>query len=474
MRCTPLFILSWFILGLLGTGESHADSPNVIMVMCDDLGWGDVGFNGGMKIKTPCLDEMASHSMRFSRFYAQAPVCSPTRGSCLTGRHPYRYGVFFANTGHMKTEELTLAELLREKGYTTGHFGKWHLGTLTTELLDANRGGKPQNAVHYSPPQENGFEVCFSTESKVPTFDPMIKPSNKAGNEWNAIEDKSTAVEYGTFYWDERGQRATDNLDGDDSRIIMDRAVPFIREAASKEQPFFAVIWFHTPHLPVVADAEHRALYPDAKNVRHANYMGCVSAMDEQIGRLRETLRECGVAENTIVTFCSDNGPEGNDQDPGSAGPFRGRKRSLYEGGIRVPALIEWPARIQHGSQTDFAAVTSDYLPTILEIVGAVSVGDRPIDGVSLLPVVSGEQMERPSPIGFQSAKQSALSDNQYKIYRAKDGAAWELYDLLADPSERHNLAEQHRDVVVQMSGVFDTWQASCAASNDGADYAAD
>lgn len=474
MKCNLLFLASCFLIGWQTAGEIRAEMPNIVLLMCDDLGWGDVGFNGGSEIRTPSLDEMATNSMRFSRFYAQSPVCSPTRGSCLTGRHPYRYGVFSANTGHMKTEELTLAELLKEKGYATGHFGKWHLGTLTTQVLDANRGGKPQNAVHYSPPQDNGFEVCFSTESKVPTFDPMIKPSEDAGNAWNAIEDKSSAVEYGTFYWDEHGQRVTENLEGDDSRIIMDRAVPFIRHAADRKQPFFAVIWFHTPHLPVVADAEHRALYPGAKNLRHANYMGCVTAMDEQIGRLRRTLRDCGVANNTLLTFCSDNGPEGNDKDPGSAGPFRGRKRSLYEGGIRVPALIEWPAKIQRGSETDFPAVTSDYLPTLLEIVGAESVGDRPIDGVSLLPTVSGETLIRPSPIGFQSAKQGALSDNQYKIYRSKDAAAWELYDLLADPGEARNIAEQHPGIVMQMSKVFEAWQASCAVSNDGSDYGVD
>ena len=177
-----------------------AEKPNIILVMCDDLGWGDVGFNGNKIIRTPHLDAMAKNSLRFERFYAAAPVCSPTRGSCITGRHPYRYGVYFANIGHMKTEELTLAELLKKHGYATGHFGKWHLGTLTKTETEANRGG-PRGIKNFSPPQANGFDVCFSTESKVPTWDPMLRPkNNKSKTWWDPAKDNGP---YGTAYWNE-------------------------------------------------------------------------------------------------------------------------------------------------------------------------------------------------------------------------------------------------------------------------------
>ncbi|MEN8734608.1 MAG: sulfatase-like hydrolase/transferase, partial [Lentimonas sp.] len=145
-------------------------------MMADDLGWGDVQcFNPATPIKTPQLDAMAAAGVQFNRFYSSSPVCSPTRGSSLTGRHPFRFGIYYANKGHLKVEELTLAELLQKQGYATGHFGKWHLGTLTTEIKDANR-GKPRNTKDFSPPWQNGFDVCFSTESKVPTWDPMLKP----------------------------------------------------------------------------------------------------------------------------------------------------------------------------------------------------------------------------------------------------------------------------------------------------------
>lgn len=447
--------------------------PNFVLVMCDDLGWGDPGFNGNNTIQTPHLDAMAAGGLKFSRFYAAAPVCSPTRGSVLTGRHPFRYGVVGANRGHLKSDELTLAERLRERGYTTGHFGKWHLGTLTKTVRDSNRGG-PRGVAHFSPPQENGFDICFSTEAKVPTYDPMLKPAEDSPRTgWTFLSDRSAGVPYGTHYWNERGAVVTDNLEGDDSRVIMDRVVPFLRSAVNRGKPFFAVIWFHTPHLPVVAGPRHARLYPDVDEYRR-NYYGCITAMDEQIGRLRSTLRMLNVAENTLVAFCSDNGPEGKRDAPGSAGPFRGRKRDLYEGGIRVPGLMEWPAKIAAGSKTDYPAVTSDYLPTILEIIGDKLPDDRALDGVSLLPVIAQNLTERPQPIGFEHRGKVAWIDNRYKLIsndprkegrqagRTREASTFQLFDLLKDPGESHDLAKSYPMIVEKMRDELETWRASC------------
>ncbi len=451
-----------------------AEKPNIILVMCDDLGWGDVGFNGNKIIRTPHLDTMAKNSLRFERFYAAAPVCSPTRGSCITGRHPYRYGVYFANTGHMKTEELTLAELLKKHGYATGHFGKWHLGTLTKTETEANRGG-PRGVKNFSPPQVNGFDVCFSTESKVPTWDPMLRPkNNKSKTWWDPAKDNGP---YGTAYWNEKGARVTENLRGDDSRVIMDRAIPFIRAAVKKEQPFFTIVWFHAPHLPVVAGPEYTKLY--AKHSKFAqHYYGCITALDEQVGRLRKELRTLGIADNTLVTFCSDNGPEGNASAPGSAGHFSGRKRSLLEGGIRVPGLVEWPAKIKPGV-TAIPAVTSDYLPTILDLIGAEQTDKRPLDGISLVPLFKGKMKERGQPIGFQSAGQVALISDRYKIYgsggRKKEQELTlpklKLFDLKKDPSEKNDLAAQHPDLIKKMTATLKQWRKSCRHSDTGGDY---
>ena len=435
-----------------------AAKPNVILAMTDDQGWGDTGYNGHPILKTPTLDAMARAGIRFDRWYSGAPVCSPTRGSALTGRHPYRYGIFFANVGHMRKQEITLAEALKTQGYRTGHFGKWHLGTLTTKIKDSNR-GRPGDAKHYSPPWDNGFDVCFSTEAKVPTCDPMLKPGTKQA--------------YGTHYWDGPEHRVIENLEGDDSRIIMDRAVPFIRAAAKAGKPFLAVVWFHTPHLPVVAGPKHRKLYADQpEGAQH--YLGCITAMDEQMGRLRNELRSLGVAEDTMLWFCADNGPEGRKKTPtnGSAGPLRGRKRSLYEGGVRVPGLLEWPAKVTKPRVVTTPCSTSDYFPTVLDALGFHMKGQpEPLDGVSLLPLIEGTMAERPRPVGFESGGQVALIGNRYKIYGKGKSPKYELYDLIEDPGEKHDLAAEKPDIVKQMAATLEAWRRSCKGSLAGNDY---
>ena len=322
-------LLSVFLAFTFSCGYLTAARPNFVLVMSDDQGWGDTGYQGHPDIKTPSLDAMAADGMQFTRFYAGAPVCSPTRGSVLTGRHPYRYGVFFANTGHLLPRELTIAELLKPAGYATGHFGKWHLGTLTKSGLDSNRGGA-RNKQHFAPPWLNGFDSNFSTEAKTPTWDPYLRPKSAKGKTWwDPVQDATMATAYGTRYW-VKGRPVSGPLRGDDSEIIMDQALTFMRTKAKDEVPFLAVVWFHAPHLPVVASAADRKPY-GAHSKYKQHYLGSITAMDRQVGRLRAALTRLGISRQTLVCFCSDNGPEGKESAPGSAGGLRGRKRSLYE-----------------------------------------------------------------------------------------------------------------------------------------------
>lgn len=451
-------------------GGLAAERPNVILVMADDLGWGDTGFNGNTVIRTPHLDAMAEAGLRFTRFYAASAVCSPTRGSALTGRHPHRYGVFTANAGHMKRGEITLAEILKQHGYVTGHFGKWHLGTLTRIVRDSNRGGRTR-AEHYAPPWENGFDECFSSEAKTPTYDPMWQPNEQSPQiGWDYIPDLSRAVPYGTYYWTGPGRIEEENLNGDDSRVIMDRAIPFIEKAVKDGVPFFAVVWFHAPHLPVVAGPGHIAPYRDLPSYER-NYYGCITALDEQAGRLREVLHSSGAARNTMLWFCSDNGPEGQaGSAPGTAGPFRGRKRDLYEGGVRVPALLEWPERVIAGSVTDLPAVTSDYLPTVLDALDIAMPDDRPLDGISLLPAIGGERPERGAAIHFEFQNRIAATGDRFKLVRYGDEES-ELYDLLADPAESRNVIASYPEIARELEQELLRWRESCRRSNAGADY---
>ena len=460
-----LTVLSIFV----GCREEKPSPPNVILLMADDLGWGDVGFNGNDSILTPHLDGLAKEGIIFSRFYAAAPVCSPTRATCLTGRHHERYGIHYANSGHLKQEELTLQEILKEKGYLTGHFGKWHLGTLTTSEIDANR-GKPGDSTHYAPPWEHGFDVCFSTESKVPTYDPMVTPPPTSGD----IGKRKPGEHFGTYYWTGPGQKVTNNLDGDNSRVIMDRVMPFIDQATKKKQPFFVVIWFHTPHLPVLAGEEHRKMYAEyPDDVQH--YYGAITAMDEQIGRLKKHLNKSGSFDNTIIFFTSDNGPEGRKKGgrtQGSTGGLRGRKRSLYEGGTRTPGFAVWPGKFKGDLTCDVPVVTTDYLPTILDILDiSPSKTVLPLDGSSMLPFIKGETAKRVSPIFFSIRKQRAVVDDRYKLYSPDSGRTWELYDLIADPQEQTDISEKELQLVNEMKGRLDEWIVSVEKSSRGGDY---
>jgi arylsulfatase A-like enzyme len=438
--------------------------PNIVLLMADDLGWGDVGFNGGSAIRTPHLDEMAEAGIVFSRFYSAAPVCSPTRGSCLTGRHPYRYGIRWANIGHIPKRENTLAELLAKEGYATGHFGKWHLGTLTKTERDSNRGGR-EHARHYAPPWENGFEECFSSEANMPTWNPGFKPG--------------TDEAYVGSYWTGAGQRVREGLEGDDSRVIMDRALRFVRKAAQAERPFFAVVWFHTPHKPVLAGPEYLETYPGIDE-KQRHYNGCVTAMDDQVGRLRAELRELGIAGETMLWFCSDNGPEGDAAAPGSTGGLRARKRSLFEGGIRVPAVLEWSGFVQPGSTTALPAVTSDFLPTILSSL-ELPLPDLPLDGIDILAAIRGARSERGADIMFESwhasfegSNRLAAVGDRYKLL-ARIGSADEiegiqLFDLIDDPAETTDIADREAQVARRMAASLADWRRSCRRSEQGRD----
>lgn len=448
--------------------------PHIVLILCDDLGWGDTGFNGHPFIQTPQLDALARQGIQLNRFYSASPVCSPTRASCLTGRNPYRMGIPTANSGHMREGEHTLAELLQAEGYATGHFGKWHLGTLTTQIKDANR-GRPGDSTHYRLPSMNGFDVYFSTESKVPTYDPMIKPQafDTARGEnlrfgWAATTPQQATQPYGTYYWEGEAQRVTEGLEGDNTALIMDRARAFMRQAVAREQPFFSAIWIHTPHLPVVADARHRQLYA-AHSHREQLYYGTITAMDEQIGALKQTLDSLGIFEDTWIWFASDNGPER--QTPGTAGPYRERKRSLHEGGIRVPAFTVWPRTFGSEQQSAFPAYTSDYLPTILDYLAIPYPDERPLDGISLADALEGEQAVRAEPMGFRFRNQVAWMDQQYKLISKDQGETFELYDLLQDPEEATDLAALQPERVTNMRRALEAWVASCERSEAGADY---
>ncbi|MGB0330733.1 MAG: sulfatase-like hydrolase/transferase [Planctomycetota bacterium] len=467
MPSAPSFALLFAAALWLGSCEATApatagstDAPptlNVILLMTDDQGWGDLGLRGHPRLETPNLDEMARGGVRLDRFYAASPVCSPTRASVLTGRHPERMGIGGANSGHLPAQEHTLAEELQAAGYTTGHFGKWHLGTLTTDVKDSNR-GRPGASEHYSPPWEHGFDRCFSTEAKVPTFDPMITPPREHGGVARSLVPGGP---YGTAYWTGPGERVAEGLEGDDSTLIMDRALRFMDGAAAEGRPFLAVVWFHAPHLPVVADAERARRFADLP-LQERHFLGCLEAVDHNVGRLRQRLRELGIADDTLVWFTSDNGPEGKpDSGLGSTGPFRGRKRSLREGGVRVPGIVEWPAGLAP-AVTGVPSGTVDTLPTVLAAAG-LPLPDAALDGVDLGPLLRGESADRGEGMGFRHKGAEAWTRGRWKIHR-KGKEPFTLHDLEADPGEAHDLAAVNPELVAELQRELAAWSSTLGA----------
>jgi arylsulfatase A-like enzyme len=450
--------------------SEKAKLPNIILLMADDLGYGDVGFNGNNIIKTPHLDKMAKNGILFKRFYAAAPVCSPTRGTCLTGRHNFRYGIFSASVGYLPAEEITIAKMCKSLGYTTGHFGKWHLApiTKTGQTMPEYYENRERK---YAPPWERDYDESFTTECNVPTWNPMDSKRFDKDSQLGFLHN---------------GVDVTDNVEGAAARVVMDRALPFINKAAQHNQPFMATIWFHEPHEPVVAGPEYRAMYADYSEP-HQHYYGCITAMDEQIGRLRRELRELGLAGNTMVWFCSDNGPEGMTEGQpnwacGVTGGLRGRKRSLFEGGVLGPALLEWPGHAEAGRVVDMPCSTLDYFPTIQDYVGFKTPPNWPIDGVSLMPLVESNMNERPKPIPFCSyisrraahgSGNFALIDNNFKLLTnlSKDGNEDLLFDLSKDPAEKNNIIKEHLERAKEMKHTLKEWFDSCKASHAGKDY---
>ncbi len=448
---------------------ADADRPNIIFLMADDLGWGDVGFNGSEVIRTPALDKLAGEGVTYKRFYAASPICSPTRGSCLTGRHPYRFGVLAAHTAGLRQGELTIAEIAKSRGYTTGMFGKWHLGFVHPSQ-EGSRG-------YYSPPERHGFDETFVTNSAVPTWDPMVTP--RGWNAWGNREGEPWKD--GEIYY-HNGELVTDNLAGDDSRVIMDRVVPFVEQAVANEHPFLACVWFHTPHEPVVAGPEYRKMYSEYSTEKQ-HYYGCITAMDDQVKRLDDVLTRLGIKDDTVVFFCSDNGPsrQNLNRERGieiaSAGPYRGTKHTAYEGGLRVPCFMVWPGRIAPG-ESGFMAGTVDYFPTVAELIGYEFSGGagRPIDGVSLLANLRGAMAERPTPLycGYRRLWKNedvkAFIQNRYKLVHQEMGE-WQMFDLLADPYETNDLAHTMPERLAELRDALDTMEQSVQRSLNGADY---
>ncbi len=430
---------------------TQSKRPNIVLVMADDQGWGDTSYNGHPELKTPNLDSLASSGLRMNRFYTAHFNCSPTRASIMTGRHPARMATFSPGAP-IRAQEMTVARVLQGAGYTTGHFGKWHLNGKNGDKNTTTLPGRAILVDDPLSPGKLGFDEWVSADNFF-DLDPVLGR--------NGVAEK---------------------FHGDSSDVTTDEAIKFIQRGVSSNKPFLAVVWFGSPHSPHQALPADKELYAGLP-AKDQEYFGEITAVDRSVGRLRTKLRELKVADNTILWYNSDNGGIAG---PKSTGNLRGSKGTLWEGGVRVPGIIEWPARITKPFITDMPCSTLDIYPTLLEATGAIARDQiQPLDGVSLIPLIDRKSEVRSRTIPFwayakDGGGHAVLLDWPYKLHtnpgkkgrnEKEDIPTVLLYDVSKDPVETTDLVSQEPDRVAKMSATLETWKGSVQKSLEGSDY---
>ncbi|VGO18611.1 sulfatase family protein [Pontiella sulfatireligans] len=428
--------------------------PNVIVILTDDQGWGDLGSQGHPYIQSPNVDALAAEGLRFTQGYAAAAVCSPSRSSILTGRTPFRNGVYrflpLHHFCHLPAKEITLPQLLRESGYQTAHFGKWHLSFYDE---DKRWGGITTD------------ERKEKAQSERP-LDPFVF----------GIEGEPSMNDYGYDYWLVTGNVARPShknpcnffLNGEPlgmqtgfaAQLVGAQFEAWMQNTCKTDEPFFATVWLHEPHGPIESDPRFMDLYKDLDDSSLRQYLANITQLDEAVGQIVKVVEAAGQTDNTLIWYTSDNGPEGaTDEgkpgDPdvapgkqryrGSTGGLNGRKRYTHEGGIRVPMIIKWPAGLNGaGTTCDVPVIGSDIFPTVLELAGIPLPTDRTFDCASIAPVLKGESMKRERPLFWRNSSKTyrvALRDGDWKILADGKHTKFLLFNLEEDPNEATDLA---------------------------------
>ncbi len=470
----PLLTASALIGILCGQSlAADAKHPNIIFLLADDLGYGELGCYGQQKIRTPHLDQMAAEGMRFTQFYSGAPVCAPSRCVLMTGKHlghAYIRDNRQANPGAEGQEPIpdqtvTLAETLQAAGYTTGAMGKWGLGPPGSSG-DPNKQGFDLFFGYNCQAHAHNFYPTYlwRNDQRVTLNNPPFSPHQKLPPDADPNNPASYRQYIGSDYAPDR---------------MIDEALGFIRR--NKERPFFLYYPTTVPHLAIQAPedslAEYRGQWPDSPYpgghgyLPHpsprAGYAAMVTRLDRDIGRMLTLLKELGLDDNTLVMFSSDNGPVydrlgGTDSEFfESNGPLSGLKGSVYEGGMRVPLIARWPGKIPSGRVSDLSAAFYDVLPTLAEVAGASP--PPGVDGVSLLPTLTdrGEQKQHEFLLwefhgygGQQAVRMGRWKGIRLNCYKNPDGPI-KLYDLENDLAEERDVAEQHPEIVLKMAELL-------------------
>jgi arylsulfatase A-like enzyme len=420
-RMTLLFLV--FLAGPL-----LAKKPNVIIIFTDDQGSIDLNCYGAADLATPHMDGLAKRGVKFTQFYSAAPVCSPSRVGLMTGRTPQHGGLegnVPLDAVGMPSDQITIAEALKKEGYATAHIGKWHLGHSEKTI-----------------PNGQGFDHSFGhLVGCIDNYSHFFYWSGP--NKHDLWRNGKEVFHNGRFFPD----------------LMVKEAGEFIDQ--NKEKPFFIYFALNTPHYPYQGSPEWLEHYKDLPYPRNL-YAAFLSTTDDRIGNLIRKVEEAGLSDDTIIIFQSDHGASQEvraHHGGGSAGPHRGGKFSLYEGGIRVPAIISWPGKIPQNEARDQIATGCDWYPTILELCG-VPAADHKIDGKSLVPVLkSNDAKTRHSEFHWKSGKSTAVRQGNWKLIMT--GKKTELFDLPNDLGEANNLAAKHPEIVSKLTKASQRyWQS--------------
>lgn len=439
-------LLRTFVL-LIAAPTFAEGRPNFIVLLCDDLGYGDLGCFNSPTIKTPNLDQLAADGVKLTHYYSPMPVCSPSRAGLLTGRVPNRLGIrdwIPANSGiFMRPGEVTIAQLAKKAGYKTCHVGKWHLNSKTD-------GSEPS-------PGDAGFDHWMYTQNNAgPSH---LNPKNFV-----------------------RNGKPVGETEGPSSHVCVNEAIGWL-DTLKPGEPFYLNAWFHETHEPVASTPEFLDQYPNEQNEDKRQYVANATQMDAAVGKLLKYLDAKGLRDNTFIVFTSDNGPEtlnrykAANRSHGSPGPLRGMKLHVTEAGFRVPGIIRYPKLVKPGQVSEVPVGSIDLLPTFCALAGIEAPKDRTLDGANLLPMFEGKPIARPHPLfwNYEFAISPpwtvAMRDGQWKLLADKSFEKFALYDLSADTAEANDLSakepERVKAMAAQMKKLRDDIDAEGARSGN-------
>lgn len=429
-----LLVVAFVTCGCLpiarGDESAVKHRPNILLILADDLGYGDIGCYGNRVIQTPHLDQLAKEGVRLTDCYAASANCSPSRAGLMTGRTPWRIGIHdwipFMSPMHVRESEITIARLLRDAGYDCGHFGKWHLNGMF------NLPGQPQ-------PDDHGFDYWFSTQN------------NALPNHHNPYNFVRNDIPVGP-------------LQGYAGPLVAREAIGWLESGRDPDKPFFAYVCFHEPHEPIASAPQYEKLYERFEDPSQRAHHGNVTQLDAAVGELLQAIERLRLRDNTFVFFTSDNGPAVTSIHPhGSAGPLRAKKGHVYDGGIRVPGIVRWPGHVAPDTVSKVPVIGTDVLPTFCQLAGIQPPNDRQLDGANFLPALSGNPVARSVPLYWQfygtpDDMKVAMRDGDWKIlasvrdyqlrrsanitaekiaiYREGELDSFELYRIGDDPAE--------------------------------------